>query len=96
MGFSWYLPLTLIKRLPIKKTYLIQLDNIEQEYNNMRIKLLEDIGIKSTNNSQISSKVLKINSNWIKSYEKKQFISYSELDDNNKQFLHEFLRPDSS
>ena len=94
MGFSWYLPLTLIKRLPIKKTYLIQLDNIEQEYNNLRIKLLEDIGIISTNNSQISSKVLKINSNWIKSYEKKQFISYSELDDNNKQFLHEFLRPD--
>ena len=94
MGFSWYLPLTLIKRLPIKKTYLIQLDNIEQEYNNLRIKLLEDIGIISTNNSHISSKVLKINSNWIKSYEKKQFISYSELDDNNKQFLHEFLRPD--
>ena len=94
MGFSWYLPLTLIKRLPINKTYLIQLDNIDQEYDNLRIKLLKDIGIKSTNNSQISSKVLKINSNWIKSYEKNQFTSYSELDDNNKQFLNAFLRPD--
>ena len=91
MGFSWYLPKELAVKLPPNKSHLIRLEHINEDYIDLLTRLCTLFGTKEYAKSSSTVKVLELNSAWMESYGKDQFVQCSELSGERKQFLAKFL-----
>ena len=91
MGFSCYLPKELAIKLPSDRSHLIRLEHINEDYTNLLTRLCTLFRSKEQNKLPSTSKVLELNSGWMESYNKDQFVQYSALNGKRKQFLINFL-----